>query len=250
MLLTVANKLDAIGLRSAVAWAASLAYPAQRFFKDGDGNWVNQQAEGTIVSPTIHTASYAEIERTILDNWAWRYTPKNGDIIVDLGSGVGEEALVFSKMIAPDGVVVAVEAHPRTYQCLTQTIGRSGLENVKAVHCAVADTDGTARISNGEHISNSIFEDGEEIPQLSLDTLTRDWPVIDFLRCNIEGAERLAIQGAALNKVRHACISCHDFIGRKTKAEVRAALENAGFEVIGREEGPPWMRDNLYATRA
>jgi hypothetical protein len=44
---------------------------------------------------------------------------------------------------------------------------------------------------------------------------------IDFLKMNIEGAERLAILGMkhALRRVRHLCVACHDFRADRSEGE-------------------------------
>ncbi len=260
MLSRVAFAFDRIGLRPLVAKAASLAYSDQSFSVDSDGHWVSQQSECTVVSPTIHTTSYAFFREITLKDWCRDYQPKAGDTVVDLGSGVGEEVVILSELVGPSGRVVAVEAHPETYQCLVQTVVRSELTNVTPVHCAIADVDGTAVINTTDnHLANSIFAgEGERVPEISLETLCRDVTQIDFLRSNIEGAERLAIRGPALAKVLNACVSCHDFAANdgqgehfRTSAEVRAALEEAGFSISEGLDaaGKPWLQYYLYAER-
>ena len=198
MLLRMAQMLDGLGLRVLVARAATRAYPGQEFFVDANGHWVNQQAEATIVSPIIHTTPYAAYRDWVVDNWTWGYTPKHGDVILDLGSGVGEEAVVFSKLIGP-GKMYAVEAHPRTFQCLKETIRRSNLMNVEAIHCAVGATNGTATISSSDsHLTNSLLKRGDSVvPLVTVDSLVSRLCIqrIDFFRTNIEGAERLMLQG-------------------------------------------------------
>jgi hypothetical protein len=75
---------------------------------------------------------------------------------------------------------------------------------------------------------------------------------IDLLKMNIEGAEREAIRGvgALLANTHHVCISCHDFLGMPTKAEVRQFLTEHGFAVTAREDArEPWTRDYLYGVR-
>jgi FkbM family methyltransferase len=254
----VAHAFDRAGLRTLVARAASLAYSNQRFRVDADGYWVNEQSECTIVSPTINTMSFNYIRDLTLYEWCRDYVPEPGDTVLDLGSGVGEQVVVMSKLVGPTGEVVAVEAHPVTFRCLEQTIAASRLSNVSPIQCAVADSDGTADIGTGpNHLANSILEGrGFRVPQLSLETLCRDLPKVDFLRCNIEGAERLAIQGPALGKVRNLCIECHDFIADsgqgedyRTLSEVSARLEVAGFDVSRgeRDDAKPWLRYRIYA---
>lgn len=260
MLSRVAFALDKAGLRPLVARAASLAYSDQRFSVDSHGHWVSHQPECTVVSPTIHTTPYAFFRDITLNEWCRDYRPKAGDTVVDLGSGVGEEAIILSELVGSSGRVIAVEAHPETYRCLAETVARSGLTNVTPVHCAIADVDGTAVINTTDnHLANSILAgEGESVPEVSLETLCRDLDRVDFLRSNIEGAERLAIQGPALCKVLNVCVSCHDFAANdghgeylRTSTEVRLSLEQAGFAVSKGSDpgGKPWLPYNLYGAR-
>lgn len=245
-----------MGLRRLVAKAATFAYPGQAFSVDRDGHWVNEQAECTIVSPVMHTASFAGFGNWVRDNWLYRYTPKPGDIIVDLGTGIGEEAVVFSKLIG-DGTMLAVEAHPVVHQCLTKTIVRSGIANVRPIHCAVGAEEGSIIIDDGESfLTGSIMstQNGVRVPMVTLDALTKDLPRIDFLRTNIEGAERLMLVGMtnSVQKVRNLCISCHDFLGKpeaRSRADVISFLEQNGFVVSTRPGTPAPMCDYVYGSR-
>jgi FkbM family methyltransferase len=258
-LLAVASKLDSMGLRPLIAKAATLAYPRQTFSVDAEGRWINSQPECTIASPVIYTTPFAHFRDWVMDNWAYCYTPKTGDVLVDLGTGIGEEAVIFSSLIGREGLMIAVEAHPETFQCLLRTVAMSRLSNVRPVNCAIADKDGETRIGGGpSHLTHSIGRGDNLIPQMTLDTLTRDLDRIDFLRTNIEGAEKLMIRGMkdSIHKVQNVCISCHDFLaddGRnenfRSKAEVVPFLEQAGFEIITRPGTPPPMRDYVYGVR-
>jgi len=252
MFAKLASTLDRVGLRRVVAKAANLAYSGRSFSVDAHGHWVNEQPECTIVSPVPHTASFEGFRQWVLHNWTYGYEPKPGDVVVDLGSCAGEEAVVFSKMVGPEGRVIAVEAEPDIFVCLQETVARSGLDNVTPVHCAIADTDGETRFGGGaSHLTNAIGEGKTKVPQLTLDTLTKELDRIDFLRTNIEGAEKPMLLGMteSIGKIRNVCISCHDFIGRPAKAEVVAFLEANGFTITTRPGTPPPMRDYVYGTK-
>jgi FkbM family methyltransferase len=250
MLSSVAFALDRLGLRRLVAAVASNAYPGRRFTVDADGFWVNGEGACTIVSPTIHTRSLASIRAIVLDHWCYRYTPKAGDIVLDVGAGIGEEAMVISPLVGPGGWIISIEAQPTVFRCLERTIARSRLDNVRAIHCAIADKPGTARISD-DHIASSIMSgEGSEVPQRTIDEIAADLPAIDLLRMNIEGAEKLAVRAVPWSKVRNAVISCHDFAGISSKAEVLEVLRQQGFEVTTRvaPDNMPWLGDYLYAS--
>jgi len=171
-ILSFATAIDRPGLRGLVAFAANMVLRGrggggQRFSVDDQGRWVNAQPHATIVRPTIHTVPAEDIRNTVLDNWCWQYLPKAGDVVINVGAGVGEEAVVFSSLVGPAGRVVSIEAHLETFECLRGTIERSSLNNVTALPAAVTDQLGQVRIHDqGNHLANSIIavgEDGGEI---------------------------------------------------------------------------------------
>jgi FkbM family methyltransferase len=253
-------------LRRGAALLGTLVYSIrrqrlQRFSVDGDGLWINRSATGTLVSPEMNTADLRQSARVVLANWCDDYMPRAGDVVVDVGAGVGEEVLVFSKLVGPTGRVIAIEAHPRTFACLQRTVERSGLPNVTPLWCAVSDASGHVGIQDSiDHIANSIVADGDlDVPAETLDGITERVGIdrIDFLKMNIEGAERHAMRGMSrsLEMIRHAVISCHDFVSDqggdsqlRTKAEIVAGLEARGFTTRSRPTATdPWVRDNVYA---
>jgi FkbM family methyltransferase len=260
------NWLDQAGLRRLVALAATAAYrfrggTGQHFSVTSDGKWINRQPEATIVSPTIHTAPFSVVEEEAIDHWAWQYCPQHGDVVIDVGAGVGEDTLVFSKLVGSKGLVVSVEANPETFASLKETVARSAISNVRAVSGAVAARDGSVRISNSpDHWSNSLFSDSGsvEVPSRSLDSLSDELGLgaVALLKMNIEGAERFAVDGMSglARRLSHVVVSCHDFIAERggsgefrTFSEVRRKLEELGFETCARtDDTRPWVRYYVY----
>lgn len=151
-----------MGWGHAVARVATLVYnlkpgARRRFSFDDEGNWVNEQKRATFVSPGVHTLRYDEVCATTRDIWEFAYAPKPGDIVVDVGAGIGTETVPFAKAVGPTGRVVAIEAHPRTCEALRRTVARSGLTNVTVVHAAIADREGELRITVSDfHIGNTV----------------------------------------------------------------------------------------------
>lgn len=259
--------------RRALAGTMSVAYSARRrrrqvFSVDDRGYWVNTTDTAAIVSPRIHTADPDAVRRVILDEWCHAYAPGPGDVVVDVGAGIGEEAVVFAQLVGPSGLVIAIEAHPRTAECLERSVARSGLANVTVIPRALADRRGTISISDSEeHLQNSVFGTPSsrgpsvDIPTSTLDDLAAELGLdrIDFLKMNIEGAERLAVTGMAksISLVRNACISCHDFVadttgddGMRTRSLIESFFDGHGFDRLPRREDPrPWVRDYVYVSR-
>lgn len=81
---------------------------------------------------------------------------------------------------------------------------------------------------------------------------------VNFLKMNIEGAERLAICGMTdtLKHTQALCICCHDFLADelqeescRTKSVVREFLQQNGLKVIERLDlnSPPYINHQVWA---
>ncbi len=262
-LFQVVKILDGIGLRRPLAMVLSLVMPGRRFSVDRAGRWVNWSRAATIVSPSLHFTPYEKVHGWVIENWCWDYRPKAGDVVIDIGAGIGEETVAFSKMVGPTGRVISIEAHPETFSALVATVERSKLDNVTLLNCAVADKNGSIQIGTADcHVASSIFQGaGTTVPAKTLDSIVDQLGLGDiaFIKMNIEGAEKLAIRGmdAVIWRLSATCISCHDFVADlqhdeqfRTKSEVLAALRAHGFRIRSRDDHPEcWVRDYLYAAR-
>jgi FkbM family methyltransferase len=187
-----------------------------------------------------------------------RYTPKAGDVVVELGAGDGTETREIAALVGDTGLVVAVDGTPAASAVLAAACG--GMPNVRVVEAAVAAADGTVRMTaDGNSRDHIVTDGGVEVPAVTLDSITSDLPRVDLLKVNIEGAETDVLRAATvtLAKTRNAVVSCHDFIGIATKADVCALLTDAGFDVTGHSNplvipdghGGRCLGDFLYATR-
>jgi FkbM family methyltransferase len=203
----------------------------------------------------------------IEENWFFRYRPAAGHTIVDVGAGDGLDSMVFSRAVGPTGKVLAVEAHPATFVLLEQTCRLNGLQNVTPTHLAVMDRPGSVAIAEeGSHrdffsVVGAAESSAETkiVTGVTLDDLCHEHELsrVDFLKMNIEGAERYALQGGRelLGRTSHVCIACHDFLADgnpelATKSFVVDLLEGYGFDVTLRDEHPlPWVRDHVHGSR-
>lgn len=236
----------------------------RRFDVDPAGNWINSQPEGSFVGPDLHTAHFSQVRTAVEGYWFDGYTPAENDVVIDVGAGIGEDAVILSHRVGPGGRVHAIEAHPATFACLEATVRRSGLLNVTNHLLAITETNGTVSISDdAHHLANSIVGTGKgiEIEAQSLDDFIERQGIsrVDLLKLNIEGAERGAMSGLQQQaaKVRNLAISCHDFVADKgggdefrTKDEVRKRMTELGFVVSERTDAAtPWEADVLFGRR-
>jgi FkbM family methyltransferase len=186
-------------------------------------DWSYRWHQGRLFYPLPSSNPRSLVE----DNWdifTHSYSPRGGDTVVDIGAGIGTEVELLSRLVGPDGLVVAVEADPDCLRQLRKLVRSRRLNNVVVVHAAVADRSGKAVLQRfgQDGATNTILPADEHatkvvVPQLSLEDLLDGIgaTVVNYLKMNIEGAERLALRGftSSTREIRHWCVSCHDFLG-------------------------------------
>jgi len=128
-------------------------------------------------------------------------------VCFDLGTHIGYFSLLLSKLVGDQGRVFSVEASPTTFARLQRNLALNSCRNVTAVNRAIGDHMGFVGINtvDGNTGSSSITDSGD-VPMTTLDALVRDSKVdrIDFIKCDIEGAEMAFLRGAtgALQRFR------------------------------------------------
>lgn len=221
----------------------------------GTQGWAHRFPDGTIVTSDLSAYPPRKHASDTLEFFLWGCSLRDGDTVLDLGAGVGEECVTFSKLVGPIGRVVSVEAHPRTYSLLVEAIRRNRLDNVVAVHAAVAGSEGDVEMSDeGTSVANRVGMRGIKVPGIPLSVAAQGLDEITLLKMNIEGAEADALESASdvLARTRNVVVSCHDFLGSATATRVRVQrqLVAAGFSVSSRPDHHlPAIRDYLYASR-
>jgi FkbM family methyltransferase len=224
-----------------------------------DGAWIHHYRGARIPHAGLGRAAPPDVlTAAARDLVLHEYTPRAGDVVFDVGAGIGAEALLFSRLVGPSGRVVSIEAHPDTYDRLVKLCTVNRLENVTPLQVAVSDVEGDVVLSDDtHHLQNRLLdpdEAGIRVPSRRIDAVAVELGVrqIDLLKMNIEGAEPAALAGAGalLGSTRHVCVSCHDFLGVPTKDAVLSLLAKHGFDVRTRDDAPdPWTRDYVYGAR-
>lgn len=239
--------------------------PTKVRFDPTVNGWIHESAAGVLVLPEPNGRGVRQFEEMTREVFLIHYTPRFGDVVLDIGAGVGTEMLSFSGMVGDRGQVISVEAHPATFDLLDQTRKLGGLSNVQTLQAAVMDTSEAVIMSDmGPELThmNKVGQGGVSVPAVTIAEIMekRGLEKIDFLKMNIEGAETAALQGAGsrLSQIRNLAVGCHDFLADetgdesyRTKEDVRALLERTGFSVTsGSDHDPrPWARDYLYARQ-
>src|ERR687885_111283 len=65
------------------------------------------------------------------------FNPKKGDTVIDIGAAFGLYTITSSKHVGANGKVIAIEAHPDSFEMLNRNIKLNGLTNVIPLNYAV-----------------------------------------------------------------------------------------------------------------
>lgn len=235
--------------------AGALWFPDGPEFGYADGCWAKWPERA------------AKFRRDAADYWFHVYQPRLGDVIVDIGAGRGEDVFAFSEAVGPEGTVWALEAHPGSFRLLERFCRKNGLTNVRLLNCAAMDRRGRLRVETLPVWESNFVHDGPATPtSLEVEAFPFDEiraregiERIDFLKMNIEGAERFALRGMreTLQRVRNACIAAHDFRAERGEGEefrthdfVVETLQAAGFRIKIRADDPRYyVKEHIHATR-
>ncbi len=126
-----------------------------------------------------------------------------GDIVIDAGANIGLFSLLASKKIGNKGKVLAFEPINEAKELLQQNIQENNLQNILIAPYALGDENKRVTFSLDEGLlgSSSVFKKGsktEDVNQVTLDEYidANNIQKIDFIKADIEGAERDFLKGA------------------------------------------------------
>lgn len=214
----------------------------------------------------LWAAKPAKFVRDANDYWFHAYHPRMGDTIVDIGAGRGEDVFAFSGAVGVSGTVWAIEPHPESLAALTLLCGLNKLSNVHIIQAACVDVPRDLQIETMPVWESNYVREGSPsgasfaVKGIRFDDLCAEHGIdrIDFLKMNIEGAERFALPGCreALKRTRYACIAAHDFRAKRGEGDsfrtlslVCDTLRDSGFEISMREDPRYYVPYHVHAIR-
>jgi FkbM family methyltransferase len=185
-------------------------------------------------------------EREVLRNIS-KLRLSNGQVFVDIGAYVGYYSIYASKKVGMNGMVVAVEPHPKNFKMLL--MNTRGLNNVIPINAAIWSENTTAKLYLGQGMSlhSLVYAGGGEyikVRALTLDSLMRELNIsrVDVVKIDTEGAELEVLKGSesTLKLLKSLLIEIHGKNPEEfKKAEERIAefLRPYGFSVekLGRK---------------
>lgn len=144
---------------------------------------------------------------------------KPGNVVFDIGANVGVYTITMAKIVGESGHVYAFEPGERELKTLKDNIALNNIKNVTVIEAAVSNKVGVSDFAiSHDGAMNSLTDTGHPLQDIetwtSVKTITLDSFVaennikmIDFIKIDVEGAEKLVIEGASKTiKDMNTCI--------------------------------------------
>jgi FkbM family methyltransferase len=119
----------------------------------------------------------------------------DGDMCFDLGANVGIFSAVMAGAVGSQGQVIAVDPNPQVCCQLATTKTRRGMTNLQIVTAGISDSAGMGelvrprkRFSESIEVIPAAYSGS--VPLVTVDELAHQYGTPDFLKIDIEGAER------------------------------------------------------------
>lgn len=171
---------------------------------------------------------------------------KNGDVVLDVGSNIGEVLLNMAK-VNPDGRIYGFEPVKSTFDKLQKNVSLNSFSNIYLNQLAVSDTNETVYYQAKEGHSGGTMMSKESkinspnfIEAMTLDNFAELNLIekIDFIKVDIEGFEMNFIKGALQTLKKHKPSIFievdHDKLIRQNSSpeELLSILKSIGYKVL------------------
>lgn len=136
-----------------------------------------------------------------------RFTPKEGDTVIDIGAHIGRYTITSSKQVGNAGKVVAIEADPDNFEILKKNISLNNLTNVLPLNYAVFSTRTKIKLyeQSASAKYNSVMltraaktKNYVEVNADTLDSILKQNGInqINWIKIDVEGAEFEVLKGS------------------------------------------------------
>jgi FkbM family methyltransferase len=136
-----------------------------------------------------------------------RFTPKKGDVVVDIGAHIGRYTITSAKQVGNMGKVVAIEADPENFEILKRNIALNNLTNVLPLNYAVFSTKTKIKLyeQSASAKYNSVMltraartKNYVEVNADTLDVILKQNGInqVNWIKIDVEGAEFEVLKGS------------------------------------------------------
>ena len=187
------------------------------------------------LSADIIAQGRLDVAREALEQYR-KYIPEGG-VVVDVGACLGDMTATFSEFVGPTGWVHAFEPNSPVMDCLAHNL--MSHENVLLYDFALGAERGQATITIDHNNIGASYLHGINngtVEVWPLDSITKAWDRLDFMKIDAEGWEPWVLDGAVatLNRLRPVLLVEIDqrALGFQnfTPADIHSILDALGYD--------------------
>ena len=161
--------------------------------------------------PKYHYKYFCRIEKGDFlpgheEHLSQRFTPREGDTVIDIGAHIGRYTITSSKQVGSTGKVVAIEADPDNFQLLKRNIALNNLTNVLPLNYAVFSTRTRMKLYeqsasakyNSVMLTRARTMNYVEVNADTLDSILEQNRItqVNWIKIDVEGAEFEVLKGS------------------------------------------------------
>src|ERR687895_28010 len=167
--------------------------------------------------PKYGYKAYCPINKNDLINMTIRedeiielFTPKEGDVVIDIGAHIGRYTIIGAKRVGTKGKVVAIEANPSNFEMLNRNIKLNQLTNIISLNNAVYSKETKIKLYlPGEELGHTIYntvmsdraKNEDKFVEVSANTLDyflqlKEITDVNWIKIDVEGAEFEVLKGS------------------------------------------------------
>ena len=131
------------------------------------------------------------------------FSPKEGDVVIDVGAAFGIYTMIASKKVGSSGKVVAIEPQPEIFRMLNCNIKLNKLSNIVSLNYATYSKETKLILySNFSLISERAGKNNQVFIEVNCNTLDhlvgeiQEINEINWIKIDVEGAELEVLKGA------------------------------------------------------
>ena len=164
------------------------------------------------------------------------FSIKKGDVVMDVGSSLGDTTVIMGMKAGSTGKVIAVEPEPINLKYLAKNTAELG--NVDILDYAAWKSKGTMSLNTHSSPTGHSLVWGEkgsvEVKTDTLDNLTKKYPKIDYVKVDVQGAEVDVLKEATelFRRCNQWVVETHfrNDLEKATHPAVTKLLDDAGFK--------------------
>ena len=189
---------------------------------------------------------------------------QRGDVCIDIGAHLGYYTIQLSKLAGDKGAVVAIEPVAKFHSVLQKLIDRKHLKNITLHKVALGGKGefveiGIPRINNQKKFGHARIRDlntdldyveSEKVPNTSGDLLFGNLPRLDFIKCDVEGAEVMVFSSMPGVLQKHKPAMLCELADKNERLKMYDMLSPLGYSIYFLRHGKLYRIDPQSDERA